>query len=132
MGLTELGRIERKWERRLCSLTAYFNERINEIETGTAPTYNNVVSDDDLDLDTTTTYYTFNGTSPVVWTLPPIAGNTKLRIIIINDGTSNVTLNSNAGGNDINDSGTDIPSIVIEPGEAYVFYNNSIRYVIIT
>lgn len=80
-----------------------------------------------LDLGTITGYYTFNGTT-AVWKLPALAASVTARLILINQGTGPVNLISNAGAEDIDDSGTSLSSIQMMPGEHYIFYNNSLKF----
>jgi len=74
-------------------------------------------------------YFTFNG-STSTWTLPAISGNTGLYVTIMNMGTGNITLNSNSGGSDIWDGGTNTVSMNIPAGGTMILYNNSLKYVI--
>ncbi len=59
------------------------------------------------------TVYTYNGEDDISYDLPPIIGNTGARIVIISMTTENITINSNAGGNDIYSSGTAINSLIV-------------------
>lgn len=72
---------------------------------------------------TTAGYYTFNGTT-TTWTLPAVSGNTSVVFFIKNRGSGDITLNSNAGGNDIYVASL-VSSVTIEPGNAFTFYNDS-------
>lgn len=72
-------------------------------------------------------YYTFNG-STSTWTLPPLSGNTGIRFLIMNQGSGTLTVNSNAGGNDIYMSGSAVNMITIGVGEIAVLYNNSLSW----
>lgn len=76
------------------------------------------------------TYYTFNGSNAAVWTLPPVAGNVGTRLALINQGSANITVNSNAGGNDIY-QGAATNSIIVAPGETYILYDNSLYHTIV-
>jgi len=49
-------------------------------------------------------YYKFTGTN-TTWTLGAVASSTGFRVTLINRGTGTITLNSNAGANDIDESG---------------------------
>lgn len=75
-------------------------------------------------------YFTFTGTT-TTWTAPAIAGNTKKRMVIINQGSGNITLNSNAGGNDLWESGVLSNSVTIVPGQTASIYNNGINWSIL-
>lgn len=98
---------------------------------GSAVDPNNIVSSATSQaISTTASYYTFTGTT-AIYTLPPIVGNTKLRVVIINAGSGAITLNTNSGTADISDSGASVATVPIAPGEVYVLYNNSLKYVII-
>lgn len=91
---------------------------------------NTVSSASSLALATTTMnmYYTFNGTT-TTWTLPPVATNTGVRMFIMNMGSGNITLNSNAGANDIWESGTNKASTIISSSGTTIFYNNGLKWV---
>lgn len=71
--------------------------------------------------------YIFTGTT-ATWTLPPVSGNTKLRIIVVNTGSGNITLNSNVGDADIWEAGATMNSTMIAPGETPAYYNTSFKY----
>ena len=57
-----------------------------------------------LSLDATATHWVFSGSTAPVWTLPAVAGHTGWTYFIKNRGSATVTLNSNAGGNDLYDT----------------------------
>lgn len=77
-------------------------------------------------------YYTYTGNTNISWDLPQVAGNTGTRIGIINASTNNLTINSFSGANDMNDSGNSLNTIIINPGQARILYNNSIQWYFIT
>lgn len=62
--------------------------------------------------------YVFSGTT-ATWTLPPIMGYTNVKYFIKNRGTGNITVNSNAGGNDIYTTAA-VNTFTIAPGAAYI------------
>lgn len=75
-------------------------------------------------------YYTATGTTST-WTLPAVAGNIGTRFYIINDGSGAVTLNSNAGGNDIWFEGATMSTTNVSSDEVIEIYNNGINWVIL-
>lgn len=77
-------------------------------------------------------YYTYIGEDNISYDLPPVAGNTGTRIGVISATTEIITLNSNAGGNDIIDSGVASSSIQIPAGQARILYNNSLGWIFLT
>lgn len=68
------------------------------------------------------TDYIFSG-STTTWTLPTLAGNTNHRFFIKNRGSGNITLNSNAGGSDIYNTGA-VTTLAITPGAAFMVFND--------
>lgn len=100
-------------------------------ESGTVVVSNNTVSSAGTLGLTTSGYYTFNGTT-ATWTLPTISGNTGVRLVLISRGSGNITLNSNAGGNDIDESGVSMNTMAVPTGTTLVLYNNGLKWVIIT
>jgi len=78
------------------------------------------------------TYYTYNGGSAPTWILPPVSSGIGSRIGILNDSAFDITLNSNAGANDIVDSGSKTNTATIVAGSAKIIYNNSINWFFIT
>lgn len=72
-------------------------------------------------------YHTFTG-STSTYTAPAIIGNTTKRIVIINQGTGDITLNSNTGTNDIWESGVLMASLLIPKDTTVSLYNNSINW----
>lgn len=80
-----------------------------------------------LDLGNITSYYTFTGTT-ATWKLPTVLSSIGARLIFINQGSGTLTVNSNTGANDIDDSGISVNTIAMAPGEHYIFYNNSLKF----
>lgn len=72
-------------------------------------------------------YYSFEG-STSIWTLPTLSGNTGKRYLIMNQGSGIITVNTNAGANDIYMGGTSVNMITVGIGEIAVLYNNSISW----
>jgi len=70
----------------------------------------------------TSTCYVFTGTT-TTWTLPTVAGNTNKTYFIKNRGSGAITLNSNAGGNDIYTT-TAVNTITINAGESALLWND--------
>ena len=70
--------------------------------------------------------YTFNGTTST-WTLPTLAISVGFRIIIMNQGSGTLTVNTNTGANDIY-NGTNVSSVTVNSGEVCILYNNSISF----
>lgn len=75
-----------------------------------------------------TTVYTANGTT-ATWTLPAVAGYEGKFYVLVNKGSGNLTINSNAGGNDIYDNGAVTNSMVMLPGEAATIANDGLNWV---
>ena len=75
-------------------------------------------------------FYVFTGTTST-WTLPAVSGNTGTVIHIINKGSGTITLNSNAGGNDIWDSGVTSSTKNIPSGQQMRLYNDGTNWDII-
>lgn len=73
-----------------------------------------------------TTIYTFSGTT-ATWTLPPVASYGGKFYVLKNKGTGTLTINSNAGANDIFD---DVPvnTISLLPGETYTIFNDGDKW----
>jgi len=94
--------------------------------------YNQVSSAGTLALTTdgSINYFTFTGTT-TTWTTPPIASNTKKRVVIINQGSGNITLDSNLGANDLWESGVLVNSVTLIPGQTVSIYNNGINWTIL-
>lgn len=72
-------------------------------------------------------YHTFNGTTST-YTMPVVAGNVTRRIVIINQGTGDITLNSNGGANDLWESGVVMATMIIPKDTTLSLYNNSINW----
>lgn len=72
--------------------------------------------------------YSFSGTT-TTWTLPALANNTGRIYYIKNRGSGNITLNSNAGGSDIYDTGT-VNTISITPGSAKLIIHDGTYWTI--
>lgn len=75
-----------------------------------------------LTLDLTGTFWHFTGTT-TTWTLPPISGYTGVTYYLKNMGSGNITLNSNAGSNDIYDV-IAVNTLTIAPGVARIIIND--------
>lgn len=78
-------------------------------------------------------YYTYTGGGSATWTLLPVGGNTGMKFYIINQsaGGGVITLNTATSTNDIADGPAHVNTFKINPGETYMFYNNSLFYCII-
>jgi len=75
-------------------------------------------------------YVTHTGTT-ATYTFPTLANGTAIQYTIINMGSGSVTLNSNAGGSDIYDSGTSSASVTVLAGQTAVIYGNGTKFVIL-
>lgn len=75
----------------------------------------------------TSTCYVFTGTT-TTWTLPTIAGNTNKVYFIKNRGSGAITLNTNAGGNDIYTTSA-VNTITINAGESELLWNDGTYFV---
>lgn len=75
-----------------------------------------------LTLDAESSDYVFSGTT-TTWTLPPLTGYTNVKYFIKNRGTGAITLNSNAGGNDIYTTSA-VNTFTINAGSAYILMND--------
>lgn len=73
--------------------------------------------------------YTFDGAVAPTFTLPAVIGTEGKRVGVINDSAVTITLNSNAGGNDIFSNGTKASTITIGSGETNIFLNNTKNWV---
>lgn len=102
------------------STSLYFTN--NSLARGRIEINTSLVTSLDTTLSPTYTHYSFTGTT-ATWKLPPISGNKDVEIRIKNRGSGNITLNTNAGGNDIYDSSA-VNTTTIGPGEAWIFYND--------
>ena len=76
-------------------------------------------------------YYTYTGSTTSTWTLPSIATSIKVRYVLINTGSATVTINSNAGANDIWDSGTLSNTTVLTAGSSMELFNNGNSFIIL-
>lgn len=72
--------------------------------------------------------YIFSGTT-TTWTLPAVSGNTGVIYYIKNRGSGNITLNSNAGGNDIYDTSA-TNTLTISAGTARILVNDGTYYTV--
>lgn len=92
------------------------------------PLPRNVVTENDTTVSWSGTY-TFTGSSPKVWVMPTVAAATGMTIFIINRGSANLTINSNAGANDLDVNGVYTNTILVLPTENYVLRGNSLKLV---
>lgn len=81
-----------------------------------------------LNLTNQYNHYVFSGTT-TTWTLPAVSGNTDVVFYIKNRGSGNITLNSNAGGNDLYTTSA-VNTLAIAPGEAYIIWNDGTYFLI--
>lgn len=72
--------------------------------------------------------YSFGGTT-TTWTLPALTNTVGRRYLLKNKGSGNITLNSNAGGNDIYDTSA-TSSITIAPGAARIVENDGTHWIV--
>lgn len=82
-----------------------------------------------LTLTSAYTVYVFTGTT-ATYTLPAVSGNARRTIYIKNRGSGNITLNSNAGGNDIYGSSA-VNTLAITPGSAVQLINDNTYWVVL-
>lgn len=75
-------------------------------------------------------FYKFTGTT-TTWTLPPISGNSGNKITIINRGSGNITLNSNSGANDIDESMIFMSTTTVATTEIIALYNDGSKWIIL-
>lgn len=75
-------------------------------------------------------YYKFTGVTST-WTLPALTGNTGNRYTIVNRGTGIITLNSNAGANDIDESGIFMATMPISTGSSVTLYCDGVKWIIL-
>jgi hypothetical protein len=68
--------------------------------------------------------FIFTGTTST-WTLPTVAGNFRAVIWIYNRGSGAITLNANAGGNDIYSAGAAVSTVSIAAGSWLRLVNDS-------
>jgi hypothetical protein len=71
----------------------------------------------------------FSGSSGTTWTMPAVSGNTGLTFVIKNRGSASITLNSNAGGNDLYDTAA-ASTITITAGQSLRFTNDGTYYIV--
>jgi hypothetical protein len=71
-------------------------------------------------------WYSYSGTIGV-WTLPVVSGNIDKKYIIKNRGSSTLTINSNAGGNDIYET-IPVNTLVLPPGGSCTIWNDGTYY----
>lgn len=92
----------------------------------------NIVSDDStlsLNIDSV---YTFTDDGAATWTLPPITGNSAHRISIIHMGDATLTVQGNGADTDaIYEGGLNVSSIAMNTGDINIFYNNSLKWIMI-
>lgn len=80
-----------------------------------------------LAMDANSKIWVFTGTTST-WTLPVIAGNTGLELVIINKGSGAITLNANGGTSDIYDAGSNTASISIDAGTTQMIFHDGTKY----
>jgi hypothetical protein len=86
--------------------------------------YQNQVQSGNISLLTLSSgFYVFNGTT-ATWTLPATASNGTV-YWIKNRGSGNLTINSNAGGNDIYTTSA-VNTLVLAPGEAVTLHDDGV------
>lgn len=76
-------------------------------------------------------FYTFTGNatpSNKIFTLPVVAGNTRKRFLIMNQGTAMMVVKTNTGSAEIYNTGVLTDMITVNVGEIAVLYNNSIAW----
>lgn len=74
-------------------------------------------------------YVTFTGTTST-FTLPSLDSSIGIRYMIINRGTGDITVNSNSGDDDIDESGLFMNSLIIGTESVSSLYNNSQKFII--
>jgi hypothetical protein len=75
-----------------------------------------------LTLDKTATVWVFTGTT-TTWTLPAISGNTRLRYVVYNRGSGNLTL-QRAGSDNLYAAGASVTSVTIAAGSSNAIIND--------
>lgn len=70
--------------------------------------------------------YFFSGAAPSTWTLDTIANNTGIETWIYNRGTATITVNSNAGANDIYTGGAAVNTFNIVAGAWAILYSDGV------
>lgn len=83
-----------------------------------------------LSLTTAMTVVTGTGTTST-WTLPALTGNSGIFYILINRGSGTITLNTNAGGNDIISNGVAVNTISILANEIYRLVHNGTNFIVL-
>jgi len=81
-----------------------------------------IISASTYTMSVTASNLVFTGTNST-WTLPPVSGNTGYFFFIKSKGSGTITLNSNAGGNDIYGSSA-VSTFAINAGTAYTLIND--------
>lgn len=84
-----------------------------------------------LDLEGLNNYcqtYTHTGAA-VTYTMPPIPGGAAITIKIVNAGSGNINLVTDAGGSDLWINGISNTGLTIAPGETTIFENNTLKWV---
>lgn len=66
-------------------------------------------------------YITFTGGSGSTWTLPTVANATGVTYVISNQGTATITVNTNAGANDIYTGGASVNTVSVLAGQSMTF-----------
>lgn len=74
-------------------------------------------------------YLTFTGTTST-FTLPSLASSQGIRYMIINRGSGDITVNTNSGANDIDESGVFMNTYTIPSETTLSFFNNTLKFVI--
>lgn len=69
-------------------------------------------------------YHYYTGTVTTTATMPTIANNSNVEIVIINQGTQNVDIVSSAGANDLWENGAASNLVTLLPGASAIFHNN--------
>lgn len=70
--------------------------------------------------------YFFSGAAPSTWTLDTIANNTGIETWIYNRGTATITVNSNAGANDIYTGGAAVNTFNVVAGAWAILYSDGV------
>jgi hypothetical protein len=122
----------KKLEKQICCLREDIQITNQTISSITNAVTQNFISDqDNLQLISSNSFYTFIGDSDVNWRLPNLTSSVSSRRTILNQGTGTITLVTFSGANDIYDTTSLVNTFTIEPGETYIFFNNSLNHVII-
>lgn len=72
-------------------------------------------------------YYTYTGVGTSTWTLPTVANGTHATYFIKNRGAAIVTINTNAGANDIYDA-TAVATINVAAGASLTLHNDGTKF----